>query len=102
MRKQLDEFAEQLTVDESLTPVSIMHVVKKVGRVLNLVFYLQEQQATKLKNEKLKIAMLKLKEASVQKVGYIADFRCINCMYFILYGSILQLLLWLHLSNACM
>ena len=29
MRKQLDEFAEQLTVDESLTPVSIMHAVKK-------------------------------------------------------------------------
>lgn len=44
-----------------------------MGRVLNLVLYLQEQQATKLKNEKLKIAMLKLKEASVQKVGYIAD-----------------------------
>ena len=39
-----------------------------MGRVLNLVLYVQEQQVTKLKNEKLKIAMLKLKEASVQKV----------------------------------
>ncbi len=30
---------------------------------------LQEQQANKLKNEKLKIAMMKLKEASVHKVS---------------------------------
>ncbi len=30
--------------------------------------HLQEQQIQKLKNEKLKIAMMKLKEASVQKV----------------------------------
>ena len=29
----------------------------------------QEQQAMKLKNEKLKIAMMKLKEASVHKVS---------------------------------
>ena len=30
--------------------------------------YFREQQILKLKNEKLKIAMMKLKEASVQKV----------------------------------
>ena len=32
------------------------------------MFFIQEQQILKLKNEKLKIAMMKLKEASVQKV----------------------------------
>lgn len=40
------------------------------------VYYvLQEQQIQKLKNEKLKIAMIKLKEASVQKVkSYLVIF----------------------------
>ena len=40
MRKQLDEFAEQLTVDESLTPVSILYAVKKGIRFLNLFLLL--------------------------------------------------------------
>jgi hypothetical protein len=47
VQKQLDAFADQLTVEETLTA---------------------DQQMQKLKTEKLRIAMLKLKEASVQKM----------------------------------
>eukprot|EP00731_Ephydatia_muelleri_P031946 Em0023g453a len=47
IQRQLNEFAGQLMVDETYTP---------------------EQQAMKLRNEKLRLAMLKLKEASVQKM----------------------------------
>jgi hypothetical protein len=47
VQKQLDAFADQLTVDEALTA---------------------DQQMQKLKNEKLRIAMMKLKEASIQKM----------------------------------
>ena len=38
------------------------------------LFFPQEQQVQKLKNEKLRIAMMKLKEASVQKVLFINSF----------------------------
>ena len=40
MKKQLDDFAEQLTIDESLTPVSIMimiHVPVAEGKVLVVI-----------------------------------------------------------------
>lgn len=47
IQRQLNEFAGQLMIEESYTP---------------------EQQAMRLRNEKLRLAMLKLKEASVQKV----------------------------------
>jgi hypothetical protein len=47
LQKNLDDFAEGLSVDEKLTP---------------------EEHAAKMKSDKIKQAMLKLKEASVQKV----------------------------------
>ncbi len=92
MQRELDDFASRLTIDETLTPVSphcvgVVSVcvwvwlvcscsispsfrIVSVTRVLfnDFMLFLQEQQANKLKNEKLKIAMLKLKEASVHKV----------------------------------
>ena len=44
-------------------------VCKVIASPFSVVFLFQEQQIQKLKNEKIKIAMMKLKEASVQKVS---------------------------------
>lgn len=53
------------------------------GVLILLCYYFgeQEQQLLKLKNEKLKIAMMKLKEASVQKVSFLHSHDILQCAY---------------------
>jgi hypothetical protein len=54
VRKQLDEFAEQLTVDESLTPVSIMHAVKKGLGFLSFCSIFRSSKSLNLKMRSLR------------------------------------------------